>query len=89
LRTICQRGVLLMGDIAATDVTRLMSPEICKRNRDWAKLSQDGQDLTPDGTQIMKGERKCTHNPRACITQFSVPNRPDAMITTCGTPGGQ
>jgi hypothetical protein len=69
--------------------SRLMGPEICKRNRDWAKLYKDGQNLSPDGTQIVKGERERTFNVQACTTQFSVPNRSDVMVTNCGTPGGQ
>jgi len=68
--------------------SRLMGPEICKRNRDWAKLYKDGRNLSPDGTRIVKGERERTFNPQACVTTHSVVGLPSSS-STCGTLGGQ
>jgi hypothetical protein len=58
--------------------SRLMGPEICKRNREWAKLFKNGQTISPDGARILLSEKGATFNPQACITG-----------KTCGTPGGQ
>jgi hypothetical protein len=48
--------------------SRLMGPEICKRNRDWAKLYKDGRTLSADGTRIVESEKAHTFNPLNCIT---------------------
>jgi hypothetical protein len=48
--------------------SRLMGPEICKRNRDWAKLYKDGRNLSPDGTRIVESEKAQTYNPLNCVT---------------------
>jgi ElaB/YqjD/DUF883 family membrane-anchored ribosome-binding protein len=68
--------------------SRLMGPEVCKHNRDWARISKAGMNLSPDGTQIVKGERDITFNPQACVTTYSVTGLP-SFTSTCGTPGGQ
>jgi hypothetical protein len=48
--------------------SRLMGPEICKRNRDWAKLYKEGRTLSADGTRIVESEKAHTFNPLNCIT---------------------
>jgi hypothetical protein len=68
--------------------SRLMGPEVCKRNRDWARLYKDGNNISPDGNRIVKGERERTFNPQACVTHQSVIGLP-SWTSTCGTPGGQ
>ena len=69
--------------------SRLMGPEICKRNREWAKLYKQGLTISPDGGKIVMGEKQRTYNPQACVTNFTVPGQSSVMTTTCGTPGGQ
>lgn len=68
--------------------SRLMGPEICKHNRDWAKLYKDGQSISPDGTKVVDAEKARTFRPQACTTTQSVNGLP-SWTTTCGTPGGQ
>jgi hypothetical protein len=68
--------------------SRLMGPEICKRNREWAKLAKNGQNISPDGATIVMSEKQRTYNPQACVTTHSVNGLP-TFTTTCGTPGGQ
>jgi hypothetical protein len=69
--------------------SRMMGPEICKHNRDWAALAKAGKNISGDGKRIVPGEKQMTYNPQACITTFSIASHPEAMVTTCGTPGGQ
>src|SRR4051794_22176861 len=33
---------------------RLMGPEICKRNAEWARYRRDGMDVAPDGIHDVK-----------------------------------
>ena len=62
--------------------SRLWGPEVCKHNRDWAKITKAGMNLNPEGTQMVNGERQRTLNPLSCTSQFN-PARPEAMVTTC------
>jgi len=45
-----------------------MGPEICKRNRDWAKLYKNGRTFSADGGRIVESEKAHTFNPLNCIT---------------------
>ena len=47
----------------------LMGPEICKRNREWAKMYKRGENLSPDGKQILEAEKFRTFTPETCISQ--------------------
>lgn len=49
--------------------SRLMGPEICKRNRVWASLYKAGKDLSSDGQTIIPSERSRTtdHAAMACV----------------------
>jgi hypothetical protein len=40
--------------------TRLLGPEICKRNRDWAHLRSAGDDISPDGRSVVPSEKRRT-----------------------------
>jgi ElaB/YqjD/DUF883 family membrane-anchored ribosome-binding protein len=44
----------------------LMGPEICKRNREWARLFQRGENVSPDGKTILEGEKQRTFAPDHC-----------------------
>ena len=48
--------------------SRLMGPEICKRNRDWAKLYKEGRTFSADGTRVLESEKAHTYNPQTCVT---------------------
>jgi hypothetical protein len=62
--------------------SRLMGPEICKHNRDWAKMLQEGFNLSPDGSRMVDGEKRRTFNPLDCTTNMST-SHSEQMITTC------
>ena len=61
--------------------SRLMGPEICKRNSEWAKLFKDGRSISPDGRQIVDAEKALTYNPQTCVTKTAIPS--GATITIC------
>jgi hypothetical protein len=68
--------------------SRLMGPEICKHNRDWASIFKRGLNISPDGTSLVQGGKQLSYQPQACIVMHSVNTLP-VVTTTCGTPGGQ
>jgi hypothetical protein len=78
----CRMPQLLPG-------SRLMGPEICKRNREWAKLYKDGMNISPDGAQLVRGEKQRTYNPTNCISRTVYGPRGPVVESYCGTPGGQ
>ena len=45
----------------------IMGPEICKRNREWARLFDRGESVSPDGKKILEGEKQRTFAPDHCI----------------------
>ena len=61
--------------------SRLMGPEICKRNGEWAKLFKDGRSISADGKQIVDAEKALTYNPQTCVTRTAIPS--GATITIC------
>ena len=62
---------------------RLMGPDICKRNREWAKLFQRGENLSPDGKTILEGEKQRTFAPDHCINQTRSVNGVPVVETFC------
>jgi hypothetical protein len=46
--------------------SRLLGPEVCRRNRDWAQLFHDGSDISADGLRIVDSERRRTQNAVHC-----------------------
>jgi hypothetical protein len=56
--------------------SRLLGPEICKRNRDWAKLYKEGRNISSDGTRILEAEKARTYNPVKCATAPPVVGMP-------------
>jgi hypothetical protein len=59
--------------------SRLLGPEICKRNRVWAALYQAGKDISSDGQTILPSEKTRSIN-RASMACIKVPvmNGPEA-----------
>ena len=55
--------------------SRLLGPEICKRNRVWASLYQAGKDISADGQTILPSEKSRTINSgtMACV-KMQAPN---------------
>jgi hypothetical protein len=49
--------------------SRLLGPEVCKRNRVWAALYQAGKDISSDGQTILPSEKSRTvnHAAMACL----------------------
>jgi len=49
--------------------SRLLGPEVCKRNRVWASLYQAGKDISADGQTILPSEKSRTvnHAAMACV----------------------
>ena len=37
--------------------SRMMGPQVCKTNSQWALLRKNGQDISPDGSQIISEAR--------------------------------
>jgi hypothetical protein len=48
--------------------SRLLGPEICKRNREWAQLYHDDSDISADGLKIVDSERGRTQNGTSCTS---------------------
>ncbi|MEP6566019.1 MAG: hypothetical protein ABJB10_12855 [Mesorhizobium sp.] len=61
--------------------SRLMGPEVCKHNRDWAKLFKRGESVSADGKQIVDAEKARTYNPQTCVTHTQIPS--GALIVIC------
>src|SRR5882757_3984607 len=47
--------------------SRLMAPPVCKSNREWAQIRKGGNDVSPDGRQIVQSEKARSLNPVACL----------------------
>jgi len=62
---------------------RLMGPEICKRNREWARLFQRGENVSPDGKTILEGEKQRTFAPDHCTLHTVFTNGGPVVQTFC------
>ena len=45
---------------------RLLGPEVCRTNADWAQFAKDGVIVSPDGTTLLPSEKQRSLNPAAC-----------------------
>src|SRR5690349_16891189 len=45
---------------------RLLGPEVCRTNGDWAQFAKDGMTVSPDGTSLVPSEKYRSLNPAAC-----------------------
>jgi ElaB/YqjD/DUF883 family membrane-anchored ribosome-binding protein len=63
---ICRKPQQLPG-------SRLLGPEICKRNRVWASLYKAGKDLSADGQSIISSEKSRTFDRAAlaCVSTIT------------------
>ena len=48
--------------------SRLLGPEICKTNAEWAQYRNDGMDISADGKRDVPGEKWRTLNTTGCRT---------------------
>lgn len=55
----CRRPQTLPGK-------RLLGPEVCRTNAQWAQYSKDGMVLAADGVHFQPSEKMRTLNPQAC-----------------------
>src|SRR5882757_6585366 len=46
--------------------SRLLGPEVCKLNSQWALLRKNGQDISADGAQIIPDPKSNTVAPMNC-----------------------
>ncbi|MEO8300822.1 MAG: hypothetical protein ABI608_03460, partial [Rhizomicrobium sp.] len=45
---------------------RLLGPEVCRTNADWALFAKQGMTVSPDGTTLLPSEKQRSLNPAAC-----------------------
>jgi len=64
--------------------SRLMGPELCKRNREWATLTKRGENISADGRQIMDAERNRSFNPQTCVRKTAIPSGDAIVICSQG-----
>lgn len=46
--------------------SRLMGPEVCRPNADWAQFAKQGMVVSPDGKSVVPSEKARSLNPSAC-----------------------
>ena len=46
--------------------SRLMGPEVCRPNADWAQFAKQGMVVSPDGLALLPSEKARSLNPAAC-----------------------
>jgi hypothetical protein len=46
--------------------SRLMGPEVCKTNSQWALLRKDGEDISADGTKVIVDPKGTNFAPLHC-----------------------
>ena len=70
---------------------RLMAPPVCLINEKWAELRRNGQDVSPDGGQIVASEKDRTLNPQNCHAAGNIarsnPQGASAGMSTVFSPG--
>jgi hypothetical protein len=62
--------------------SRLMGPEICKHNSDWARLYKEGWNISSDGSHLVPSEKWLTLHPQTCITHNVVTSMGLAEVNT-------
>ena len=55
----CRRPQALPG-------LRVLGPEVCRTNGDWAQFAKDGMTVSPDGRELVPGEKYRSLHPAAC-----------------------
>ncbi len=74
----CRRPQALPGQ-------RVLGPEVCRTNADWAQFAKDGMTVSPDGRELVPGEKYRSLHPGACgPTSGSAPASSAAMASRGG-----
>lgn len=74
----CRRPQALQGK-------RLLGPEICRPNADWAQFAKQGMTVAPDGVTLVPSEKSRSLNPAACgPTAGSAPTSSAGMASRGG-----
>jgi len=73
----CRRPLALAGK-------RLLGPEVCRPNADWAQFAKDGMTVSPDGTTLMPSEKARSLNPAACGPAAGSASTTNAMGASSG-----
>lgn len=64
--------------------SRLLGPEICKRNRVWASLTKEGKNISADGLTFMDSEKNRSFNPQTCVRKTAIPSGDAIVICSQG-----
>lgn len=74
----CRRPQALPGQ-------RVLGPEVCRTNADWAQFAKAGMTVSPDGRELVPGEKNRSLNPAACgPTSGSAPTTSAGMASRGG-----
>lgn len=64
---------------------RVFGPEVCRTNADWAQFAKDGMTVSPDGKELVPGEKYRSLHPGACgPTSGSAPTTNAGMASRGG-----
>ena len=60
--------------------SRLMGPEVCKTNSQWALLRKDGEDISADGTKVIPDPKNTNATPLHCSVSGGGASSGGAMV---------
>ena len=63
---------------------RLLGPEVCRTNADWAQFAKDGMTVSPDGVTLLPSEKARSLNPAACGPTAGSAGGTNAMMASRG-----
>jgi hypothetical protein len=73
----CRRPQALPG-------LRVLGPEVCRTNADWAQFAKDGMTVSPDGRELVPGEKNRSLNPASCGPTAPSAGTTSAMMASRG-----
>lgn len=60
--------------------SRLLGPEVCKTNSQWALLRKDGEDISADGTKVIPDPKNANDTPLHCAVSGGGASNGGAMV---------
>ena len=63
---------------------RLLGPEVCRPNADWALFAKQGMVVSPDGVTLLPSEKARSLNPAACGPTAGSAGGTNAMMASRG-----
>jgi hypothetical protein len=63
--------------------SRLLGPEVCKKNAEWARYRRDGMDVAPDGIHDVPLNTMSQRNCRSSTAAGGTINGPTNLGITC------